>query len=99
MNRPERVKEILHISKTRLIRSFDFDRLIGSVNQESWNPILSGLGHMNNETIKKVFQSDHASLDWWKDKIKSFKEETLVKCKNNLSSDELNNMFISLGKT
>lgn len=99
MKRPERVKEILHLSKTRLIRSFDFDRLIGSVNQESWNPILSGLGHMNKETIEKVFLSDHASLDWWKDKIKSFKNETLTSCKNNLSSDELNNLFISLGKT
>jgi len=54
---------------------------------------------MNKETIEKVFLSDHASLDWWKDKIKSFKNETLTSCKNNLSSDELNNLFISLGKT
>jgi tryptophan halogenase len=99
MERPERLNQLLHLSKTRLIRSYDFERLVGSVNQESWNPILSGLGHMNNTTIEKVFQSDHASLEWWKNQIQKFEKETLNRYQDNLSSNELNNLFISLGRT
>lgn len=99
IKRPERVKELLHLSKVRLLRSFDFDRLVGSVNQESWNPILSGLGHLNISTIEQVFTADHASLEWWGEEMKRFEKETLDICKNNLSAEELNNLFISPGRT
>jgi len=99
MERPERVNYLLHLSKTRLIRSFDFEKMVGSVNQESWNPILSGLGHFDKKVIESVFQKDHASLDWWKNQIQKFEMETKDTYKDNLSSQELNNLFISLGMT
>ena len=99
MERPERLNQLLHLSKTRLIRSFDFERMVGSVNQESWNPILSALGHFDRQTIKDVFESDHASLEWWKDQIEKFEIITADKYKDNMSSEELNNLFLSLGKT
>jgi tryptophan halogenase len=99
MERPERVNQLLHLSKSRLMRSFDFERMVGSVNQESWNPILSGLGHFNRRTIRDVFESDHASLEWWKSQIEKFEKETVSTYQNNLSSEELNNLFLSLGKT
>lgn len=64
---PARVARILHYAKTRLTRSYDFsDIVLGDVGQESWNPILYGLGHFDNCPTDEVLSSDSATIDWWK---------------------------------
>ena len=99
MDKPDRLKSILHLAKIRLTRSFDFDNIIGTVRQESWNPILSGLGHFPQSVINSVMTSDGASQTFWRDQITKFEQETKWSIQDNLSADELNKLLLSLGTT
>ena len=97
MDRPDRLKAILYLAKIRLTRSFDFDNVVGTVRQESWNPILSGLGHFPSHTITSVLSSDGTSEGWWKEQIERFEKETKEMVRRNLSPQELNELIMSLG--
>ena len=99
MDKPDRLKSILHLAKIRLTRSFDFDNIIGTVRQESWNPILAGLGHFPQSVINSVMTSDGASQTFWRDQITKFEQETKWSIQDNLSADELNKLLLSLGTT
>ena len=99
MDKPDRLKSILHLAKIRLTRSFDFDNIIGTVRQESWNPILAGLGHFPQSVINSVMTSDGASQTFWRDQITKFEQETKWSIQDNLSADELNQLLLSLGTT
>ena len=96
MDRPDRLKSILHLAKIRLTRSFDFDNIVGTVRQESWNPILSGLGHFPQSVINSVMSSDGASQTFWRDQIDRFRQETKDRFQYNLSADELNRILVSV---
>ena len=97
MEKPDRVRAILYLAQSRLTRSFDFDNVVGTVRQESWNPILAGLGHFPQSVINSVMSSDGASQTFWRDQIEKFKQETGDMIQDNLSADELNELLISLG--
>lgn len=88
-----RVQEIIHISKKRLTRSFDFSFYDGAATQVLWNQTLAGLGHFPKETIKEVLISQE--LDFRK-YLKGFLE-TKYKIKylsnKNLTAEELNNIL------
>ena len=96
LERPERMKELLYLAQTRLLRTFDFAGSVGSVGQESWNPILSGLGHFNNDVIEKVLKSEAASVSYWNKEVEEFEKFVIEKYKNNLSANELNAVFLSI---
>ena len=96
LERPERMKELLYLAQTRLLRTFDFAGSVGSVGQESWNPILSGLGHFNNDVIEKVLKSEAASVSYWNKQVEEFEKFVIEKYKNNLSANELNDVFLSI---
>ena len=96
MKTPQRVDQILYLCNTRLLRSYDFDFLVGTVKQESWNPILSGLNHFPKDIIDSVLKGDGTSVEWWKDNISQLDKETEVIAKDNLSSNELNQLLLSL---
>jgi tryptophan halogenase len=91
----DRVNEILNICKSRLLRSFDFDHVSGTVKQESWNPILSGLGHFDKSLISDVFVSDGATIHWWIDKTNEFYQEVSEVSKDFLTPEQLNAIIIS----
>ena len=99
MDKPDRVKAILYLAQARLTRSFDFDNVVGTVRQESWNPILAGLGHFPQSVINSVMTSDGASQTFWRDQITKFEQETKWSIQDNLSADELNKLLLSLGTT
>ena len=87
---PHRVKELLDLTKSRLIRSYDFDNaMMGSVGQESWNHILSGLGHFNSDLIDTVFKGNDTTVSWWKEQIDNYESEIETRMKDNLSAQEL----------
>ena len=87
---PNRVKELLDFTKSRLIRSYDFDNaMMGSVGQESWNHILSGLGHFNSDLIDTVFKGNDTTVSWWKEQIDNYESEIETRMKDNLSAQEL----------
>ena len=87
---PHRVKELLDLTKSRLIRSYDFDNaMMGSVGQESWNHILSGLGHFNSDLIDTVFKANDTTVSWWKEQIDNYENEIETRMKDNLSAQEL----------
>jgi tryptophan 7-halogenase len=96
---PERVKELLHLAKKRLLRSYDFDGLVGSVGQESWNHILFGLSHFNTDTIENVFKSESTTTKSWLNIVEEYKQNILLDIDINLSAKELNDILLSLGKT
>jgi tryptophan halogenase len=97
MDKPDRVSAILYLAQSRLTRSFDFDNVVGTVRQESWNPILAGLGHFPQSVINSVMSSDGASQAFWMDQIEKFRQETGEMIQDNLSADELNKLLLSLG--
>ena len=97
MDKPDRVKAILYLAQARLTRSFDFDNVVGTVRQESWNPILAGLGHFPQSVINSVMSSDGASQIFWREQIEKFRQETEDMVQDNLSADELNDLLLSLG--
>ena len=86
----DRVYEILNICKARLTRSFDFNHVPGTVKQESWNPILAGLGHFDKSLVMDVFTSDGATMKWWMGKTDEFIREVADKSQNFLTPDQLN---------
>jgi tryptophan halogenase len=86
----ERVHEILNICKSRLTRSFDFPHVPGTVKQESWNPILAGLGHFEKSLVTDVFAADGATMNWWMSKTDEFIREVADKSQNFLTPDQLN---------
>ena len=96
MKSHQRVDQILYLCNTRLLRSYDFDFLVGTVKQESWNPILSGLNHFPKDIIDSVLVGDGTSVEWWKSNISQLDKETEVIVKDNLSSNELNQLLLSL---
>jgi tryptophan halogenase len=89
------VDKIISLTKKRLPRSFDFPKIGGGVAQESYNPILWGLGHFNNCPVKQTFDSDNASMVYWASEAKKFGGNT----SKYLTIDELNDIIASLGKT
>ena len=89
------VEKIISLSKKRLPRSFDFPRYSGGVRQESYNPILWGLGHFNECPIQETFDSDSASMLYWIKKSIEYGCDTT----HYLSIDEFNSILDSLGKT
>ena len=92
---PDTVNRIVHLAKTRLTRSFDFeDRITGDVGQESWNPTLWGLGHFDKCNIQKVFDSDGANLE----DVRQFFSKG-VDTNKYLTIENLNSLLNSLGKT
>ena len=97
MDVPERVRALIYLAHTRLTRSFDFDNVVGTVRQESWNPILAGLGHFPERLIDSVLISDGATNEWWNKQIEEFESETEDMVKDNLSAKELNDLLLSLG--
>ena len=86
----DRVKEILHLCKVRLTRSFDFPRIPGTVQQESWNPILAGLGHFDKSLITDTFSSDGVNMQWWIDRLDDFHAEIDQMSDKLLTPDQLN---------
>ncbi|AOO11686.1 tryptophan halogenase [Cyanophage S-RIM44] len=92
----DRVHEILNICKARLTRSFDFPHVPGTVKQESWNPILAGLGHFDKSLVMDVFTSDGATMKWWMSKTDEFIREVADKSQNFLTPDQLNAIISSV---
>jgi hypothetical protein len=86
----ERVNEILKVCNSRLIRSFDFNHVPGTIKQESWNPILAGLGHFKKCLITETFAADNANMAWWLGKIDEFNKSVSDKTQNYLTTDQLN---------
>ena len=94
---PYRVKELLDLTKSRLIRSYDFDNaMMGSVGQESWNHILSGLGHFNSDLIDTVFKANDTTVSWWKEQIDNYENEIETRMKDNLSAEDLKSTIQSI---
>ncbi|CFW42369.1 Tryptophan Halognenase [Synechococcus phage S-PM2] len=98
---PERVQTILDLSNSRLTRSFDFEHTPGTVKQESWNPILSGLGHFPKCLISQVFAADNATIHWWLREIYNHQQSINMISPKYLSANDLNEILIkySLGMT
>ena len=98
MNVPERTLNLIKLANTRLLRSFDFEHTSGTVKQESWNPILQGLGHLNKCSIPTVFDADGANMQWWitrnEDRINQVQSE--MHDKNYLTTDQLNDILRSV---
>ena len=94
MDKPQRVKELLHLAEIRAIRSFDFDKTLNVYGQESFNPVLLGLSHFNSEVVQKVLVSDGTTLAWWRQAVQKYEEELDKKVKDNLSAQALNNILL-----
>ena len=97
---PYRTENLINLAKTRLLRSFDFEHTSGTVKQESWNPILAGLGHFNKCSISTVFDSDGANIQWWINDNQNFVEklEYEMNVKKYLTTDHLNAILASVPK-
>ena len=94
---PHRVRELLDVNKSRLMRSYDFDNaMMGSVGQESWNHILSGLGHFNSDLIDTVFKANDTTVSWWKEQIDNYESEIETRMKDNLSAEDLKSTIQSI---
>ena len=89
----DRVHEVLNICKARLTRSFDFPHVPGTVKQESWNPILAGLGHFDKSLVMDVFTADGATMKWWMGKTDEFIREVTDISQNFLTPDQLNGII------
>ena len=89
----DRVHEILNICKARLTRSFDFPHVPGTVKQESWNPILAGLGHFDKSLVMDVFAADGATMNWWMNKSDTFVREVIEASRTFLTPDALNGII------
>ena len=89
----DRVHEVLNICKARLTRSFDFPHVPGTVKQESWNPILAGLGHFDKSLVMDVFTADGATIKWWMGKTDTFIREVTDISQNFLTPDQLNGII------
>jgi len=89
------VEKIISLTKKRLPRSFDFPKIGGGVAQESYNPILWGLGHFDGCPVKQTFDTDNASMVYWRQRAKEFGGDT----SNYLTIDQLNDIIASLGQT
>lgn len=86
----DRVHDILNICKARLTRSFDFSHVPGTVKQESWNPILAGLGHFEKSLVMDVYTADGATMNWWMNRIDAFCAQVEEASENFLTPDQLN---------
>ena len=94
MDKPQRVKELLHLAEIRAIRSFDFDKTLNVYGQESFNPVLLGLSHFNSEVVQKVLVSDGTTVAWWRQAVQNYEAELDKKVKDNLSAQALNNILL-----
>jgi len=61
LTRTPRAEEIVHLSKIRLSRSYDFEIHAGYVGQWLWNYSLNGLGHFSKNTVDQLF--DNLNID------------------------------------
>ena len=86
----DRVHDILNICKARLTRSFDFSHVPGTVKQESWNPILAGLGHFKKSLVMDVYTTDGATMNWWMNQTDAFCAQVEEASENFLTPDQLN---------
>lgn len=92
---PETVQRIVHLAKTRLTRSFDFqDRITGDVGQEAWNPTLWGLGHFDKCNIQEIFASDGTNIE----NVKKFFSDRIDTTKY-IDVEYLNTLLRSHGET
>lgn len=89
------VKNILHLSKTRLTRWDDFDTFFASSNQILWNPILAGLGHFDKNTIANVLNTWNLPEEFLQEELQNHYSMMNNFCKE---SSDINDVIKFLGK-
>lgn len=89
----DKVKQIIHTSKKRLTRSFDFSLYDGCAAQGLWNQTLSGLGHFSKETIREVFLAQQLDSKKYLRGFNQQKEKVKFLSSRNLSPEQLNSIL------
>lgn len=77
LSRTPRAEELIHLSKLRLTRSFDFDVHDGYAGQWLWNYSLNGLGHFSKDTIDGFFNNSTVDTNEIDNIVKMYLKDTI----------------------
>lgn len=90
----DKLSMLIHLAKTRLIRSQDFHSYDGYAGQALWAYTLAGLGHFDKETIKRVLTAANVDLEALNFDYSVFKEQMTASMGNKLTCDQLNQILL-----
>ena len=88
--KPNKVKEILELTKKRVLRKTDWEFHDGQAGQSLWIEIASGLGHINSTNCSDMMTESGFNRETIKRELESFHEFCEFTCKQNMSALEMN---------
>lgn len=91
----ERLKDIIEISKARLLRFNDFDQYDGYAGQAIWVYTLAGLGYFKKSVIEQTFKNYKIDLHQIKIDREIFNEQMQPSLNNMLTIEQLNEFLIN----